>query len=47
MAGYLPTPLLAEEIGSYLVAPGLGDRAGVLGAIALAQGGLTEGQASH
>jgi fructokinase len=37
MAGYLPTPLLVEKIESYLVAPGLGDRAGVLGAIALAQ----------
>jgi fructokinase len=37
MAGYLPTPLLGEEIDSYLVAPRLDDRAGVLGAIALAQ----------
>lgn len=37
VAGYLDTPLLGEEIDSYLVAPGLGDRAGVLGAIALAQ----------
>ena len=37
VAGYLETPLLAERIGSYLVAPALGDRAGVLGALALAQ----------
>jgi fructokinase len=37
LAGYLDTPLLAEDIGSYLVPPGLGDRAGVLGAIALAR----------
>jgi fructokinase len=37
VAGYLDTPLLREEIGSYVVAPQLGDRAGVLGAIALAQ----------
>jgi fructokinase len=36
LAGYLDTPLLGAEIDSYLVAPALGDRAGVLGAIALA-----------
>lgn len=35
--GYLATPLLGEEIDRFLVAPGLGDHAGVLGAIALAQ----------
>jgi fructokinase len=40
LAGYLDTPLLGEEIDSYLVAPGLGDRAGVLGAIALAESAL-------
>jgi fructokinase len=38
VAGYLATPLLAERIDSYLVSPELGDRAGVLGAIALAEG---------
>ncbi len=38
VAGYLDSPLLAEDIDDYLVAPALGDRAGVLGAIALAQG---------
>jgi fructokinase len=38
VAGYLDTPLLRrDEIDEYLVAPQLGDRAGVLGAIALAQ----------
>ena len=37
LAGYLEAPALAEDIGSYLVRPALGDRAGVLGAIALAQ----------
>jgi fructokinase len=36
-AGYLQTPLLGDEVERYLVAPSLGDRAGVLGAIALAQ----------
>ncbi|MFZ0041166.1 MAG: ROK family protein [Solirubrobacteraceae bacterium] len=36
-AGYLETPLLGQEIDSYIVAPVLGDDAGVLGAIALAQ----------
>jgi fructokinase len=37
LAGYLGTPLLDADIERYLVVPGLGDRAGVLGAIALAQ----------
>jgi fructokinase len=36
VAGYLQTPMLAGRIGEYLVPPALGDRAGVLGAIALA-----------
>ncbi len=35
--GYLQMPQLAERIDEYIVPPGLGDRAGVLGAIALAQ----------
>lgn len=42
VAGYLDTPLLAGEIDSYLVAPRLGDRAGVLGAIALAAAGAQQ-----
>jgi fructokinase len=36
LGGYLRTPLLGEEIDRYLVAPELGDDAGVLGAMALA-----------
>ncbi len=41
VAGYLPTPLLADDIDKFLVPPGLGDRAGVLGAIALAETAVT------
>ena len=37
VAGYLDTRLLDEDIDSYLVTPALGDEAGVLGAIAMAQ----------
>lgn len=35
--GYVKSPRLLEEIDTYIVPPGLGGRAGVLGAIALAQ----------
>jgi fructokinase len=35
--GYVQAPGLLNGIDSYIVPPGLGDRAGVLGAIALAQ----------
>lgn len=34
--GYVQSPSLLEEIDQYIVPPGLGDRAGVLGAMALA-----------
>lgn len=34
--GYVADPAITECIDSYIVAPGLGDRAGVLGALALA-----------
>lgn len=37
IAGYLDTPMLGAGIDSYLVAPALGERAGVLGGVALAQ----------
>ncbi|MGO9956064.1 MAG: ROK family protein [Solirubrobacteraceae bacterium] len=37
LAGYLENPLLGADIERYVVAPELGDDAGVLGAIALAQ----------
>lgn len=35
--GYLQTPLILDHIEQYIVLPGLGARAGVLGAIALAE----------
>jgi fructokinase len=35
--GYLKTPWILDRIDEYIVRPGLGNRAGVLGAIALAQ----------
>lgn len=35
--GYIQSPLLLEGIDEYIVPPGLGNRAGVLGAIALAE----------
>jgi fructokinase len=40
-AGYLESPMIGEEVDRYVVAPALGDEAGVLGAIALAQGPQT------
>jgi fructokinase len=35
---YVNSPMLGEKIDDYIVAPGLGDLSGVLGAIALAEG---------
>jgi fructokinase len=35
--GYVPAQAILEHIDDYIVPPALGDRAGVLGAIALAQ----------
>lgn len=35
--GYVQSPTIVEEIDSYIVPPGLGNKAGILGAIALAQ----------
>jgi fructokinase len=37
VGGYLAAPELGDEIDEYVVPPALGSRAGVLGAIALAQ----------
>jgi fructokinase len=37
LAGYLASPALAGDLERYIVPPALGDRAGVLGAMALAQ----------
>lgn len=39
--GYLAVPEITEQVDHYVVAPGLGDRAGVLGAIALADRAAT------
>jgi fructokinase len=35
--GYIQLPVILERIDEYIVPPALGDRAGVLGAIALAR----------
>jgi fructokinase len=35
--GYIQAPAIIDEIDEYIVPPGLGDWAGVLGAMALAQ----------
>ena len=38
--GYIQSPAILENIESYIVNPGLGNRSGVLGAIALAEQSL-------
>lgn len=38
--GYLQVPDVTRNIATYIVAPGLGDRAGLMGALALGQGAL-------
>ncbi|HSW59107.1 MAG TPA: ROK family protein [Dehalococcoidales bacterium] len=38
MGGYFQNPAITEGLDSYLIKPGLGDLAGVMGAIALAEG---------
>lgn len=44
LSGYFQIPLILDRMDEYIVAPGLGDRAGVLGAIVLAQqaGGMVD-----
>lgn len=37
LSGYFQVPLILDRMDEYIVAPGLGDQAGVLGAIVLAQ----------
>jgi len=37
LADYVQSPAITENIADYIVAPGLGDRSGVLGAMALAE----------
>ncbi len=39
--GYVQSPVVQQDIDTYIVPPGLGGRSGVLGAIALAQQALT------
>jgi fructokinase len=38
--GYIQSPVILENIESYIVSPGLGNRSGMLGAIALAEQAL-------
>jgi fructokinase len=40
LGGYLDVPKIMDDIEGYIVPPGLGDRAGILGALALAQQAL-------
>lgn len=43
--GYVQSPAILEQIDSYIVPPGLGNRAGVLGALALAQQAISHQKA--
>jgi fructokinase len=45
--GYVQSPAILSAIDSYIVAPGLGSQAGVLGAIALGQQKLESGDRSN
>jgi fructokinase len=42
--GYVQHPAIIDDIDNYVVPPGLGDQAGMLGGIALAQRTLAESQ---
>lgn len=41
---YIETPEITEHVSSYIVPPGLGDQAGILGAVALAQRAASRAQ---
>jgi len=41
--GYVQSPMILERIDEYIVPPGLGDRSGILGAVALAQEAVEKG----
>jgi fructokinase len=43
LAGYIAAPELAESIDDFIVAPALGERAGLIGAIELARDALSGG----
>jgi fructokinase len=45
--GYLQLPEITERIDQYIVPPGLGNRSGVLGAIALAEMAAQELEATQ
>ncbi len=47
LAGYVAHPLAADRIAQLIVAPGLGERAGLLGALALAQDRLAAGDEAN
>lgn len=44
LGGYIPSPTILERIEAYIVPPGLGDRSGVLGTLALARQAAEGGQ---
>ncbi len=46
LSGYIQKPQLMDNIDDYIVPPGLGDRAGVLGAIALAEQAFQQANSS-
>ena len=43
LANYVPHPKLAATATDYIVPPGLGDRAGAIGALLLAEGATRTG----
>ena len=44
--GYLQLPAITRKVDDFIVSPGLGDRSGLLGAMALGEGALRNGAAS-